>query len=231
MLLRFRSSLAPLLATLIFSGLLWQTTPSRIGRLKAEYDLFSPPPLSQLNTTVINIMTLGHFGIYEDFINIWLLQTLLDPRKGTDAEPMMNMIRSVIKHHPRLETTYMLSCFVMFQDYKKPENCQEIILAGLKAFPTSWRLPMTQGYVEYFLMKQPAQAASFFMMAASRPESPEYVQSTVKKLLSENNLSPVDLQKSLDIMAESGNSDAFIKLLKAFGKVQDQLPESPASNP
>ncbi len=231
MLLRFRSSFFPLVVSLLFTGLLFQSAPQRIKTLKAEYDIFSPPPLSQLQTGLINIITLGHKAIYDDFINIWLLQTLLDERRGKDPEPMMGMIRSVIRHHPELETLYMLACFVMLQDFKKPEYCQEITLAGLKAFPKSWRLPMTQGYVEYFLLKQPAQAASFFMMASSRPDSPEYVQKTVKKLLNENNLTQDDLQKSLDILAETESSEPFLKLLKAMGKLKDSLPEEPASSP
>jgi hypothetical protein len=231
-LLRIRSLLLPLLASLVFIGLLLNTNDQRLKTLHREYDIFAPPPLSQFSSAVISVITLGHKAIYDDFINIWLLQTLLDSRKGQNAEAMIEMIRSVIKHHPQLETTYMLSCFVMLQDFKKPEYCQEIILAGLKAFPTSWRLPMTQGYIDYFQMKQPAQAASFFMMAASRPGSPEYVQKTVKKLLSEKDLTPEDLQKSLDIMAETENSETFIKLLKSFGKTNvEQLPNAPASTP
>lgn len=223
-------SLVPMAASLLFAAALLKTSDQRLRTLRAEYDIFAPPPLSQLSTGMISVLTLGHKAIYDDFINIWLLQTLLDPRKGKDVEGMMRQIRSVIKHHPNLETTYMLGCFVMLQDFKRPEYCQEIILAGLKAFPTSWRLPMTQGYVEYFEMRQPAQAASFFMMAASRPDSPEYVQKVVKKLLSEKDLTATDLQKSLDIMAQTESNAAFIKLLEAFGKLPDpQLPETPAS--
>ncbi len=233
MMLRFRSLILPFLASILFLAFLIKTNDQRLKTLRAEYDIFAPPPLSQLSSGLIDVVTLGHKSIYDDFINIWLLQTLLDPRKGKDHEAMMQQIRSVIRHHPKLETTYMLSCIVMLQDFKKHEYCQEITLAGLKAFPKSWRLPMTQGYVEYFEMKQPAQAASFFMMAASRPDSPEYVQRTVKKLLSEKDLTPHDLQKSLEIIAETESSDAFVKLLKSFGKIPapepDPLPDAPAS--
>ncbi|WP_141736178.1 hypothetical protein [Oligoflexus tunisiensis] len=228
MLLRFRSLILPVLASLLFIGVLLKTNDQRLKTLRNEYDIFAAPPLSQFSSGVIAVLTLGHKGIYDDFINIWLLQTLLDPRKGDDAEGMMRQIRSVIRHHPKLETTYMLSCIVMMQDFKRPEHCQEIILAGLKAFPMSWRLPMTQGYVEYFEMKQPAQAASFFMMAASRPHSPEYVQNTVKKLLREKDLTPEDLKRSLEIIAETESSDTFLKLLQSFGKAP-ALPEAPAS--
>lgn len=231
MLLRFRSLMLPLAGSLLFIGLLLATNPQRLKTLRSEYDIFAPPPLTRFSPALVSILTLGHKAIYDDFINIWLLQTLMDTRKGTDDASMMTLIRSVIKHQPKLETLYMLSCFVMAQDFKKPGHCQEITLAGLKAFPTSWRLPMTQGYIEYFMLKQPAQAASFFMMAASRPNSPEYVQKTVRNLLDKNDLSPSDLQKSLEIMAENENNKAFIQLLKSLGKLSEEsLPNAPASS-
>jgi hypothetical protein len=214
-----RFTLPPLLASVAFLSLLFATVPQRIETIRAEYNIFSAPPLSTLPTPVIEILTLGHKNLYEDFINIWLLQTLVDNRKGSDAEAMMNMIRSVFRHHPKFETTYMLSCMVMYSEFNRPDYCQEIILSGLKAFPTSWRLPMTQGYVQYFHLKQPAQAASFFMMAASRPKSPAYVQNIVKKLLSSPELTADDLQKSLEIISSSESNPAFIQILRS---VKDQ---------
>ncbi len=113
MLLRFRSLIVPFLASLLFITILLKTNDQRLKTLRTEYDIFAPPPLSQFSTGLIGVLTLGHKGIYDNFINIWLLQTLLDPRKGKDHEGMMRQIRSVIRHHPRLETTYMLSCIVM----------------------------------------------------------------------------------------------------------------------
>ena len=225
----FRSIFWPLLVSLFFIGLLLKSAPHRVETLKNSYDILSPPPLSNLSSNMINIMSLGHKAIYDDFINIWLLQALLDDRRGNNPERMMQSIRSVIKHLPKLETLYMLSCFTMFQDLKKPEACQEIMLAGLKAFPTSWRLPMTQGYVEYFLLRHPAQAASFFMMAASRPDSPPYVQKTVQKLLRENTLTPADLQRSLEIIGETESNASFIKLLQSFSKMNNLAPAEPAA--
>jgi hypothetical protein len=69
------------------------------------------------------------------------------------------------------------------------------------------------------------------MMAASRPKSPEYVQKTVKKILSEKELTPEDLQRSLEIIAETESSENFLKLLQSVGKVpvKETMPETPAS--
>ncbi len=75
---------------------------------------------------------------------------------------------------------------------------------------------MTQGYVSYFLMKEPAQAASFFMMAASRPKSPAYVQRLVNKLIRENTLDPKDIEESLKILDQHGGSETFKQILSTI---------------
>ncbi|SMF82578.1 hypothetical protein [Pseudobacteriovorax antillogorgiicola] len=193
---------------------LYQTMPERVRHLSRSYDVFKPPPLSALSSEFISIMTLGHKHVYDDFINIWLLQTLMNENKPADPDGMMNSIRSVIRHQPKLETTYLLSCIVMFEDFKKPEHCQEIILEGLKAFPQSWRLPITQGYVHAFLLKEPAQAASFFLMASSRQKAPPWVKRVVDKLLAKDNISEDDLSRSIHLLEQSSQSKSFNNIIE-----------------
>lgn len=218
---RFLSIVAPLLILALSAAALVGTNQARIDRLKAQYDLFQAPPLAGLKTSLVNFLLLGQKPVYDDFISIWLLQALVDSRKEKDADGMLGAIRSVIRHEPKIESIYMLSCFVMMDDMQKPEACQEIILAGLRAFPRSWRLPMTQGFVEYYKLKKPAQAASFFMMAASRQDSPPYVQKVANKLLMTNEISDADLQESLELLSNSGGSDSLRKMLESIVSKKD----------
>lgn len=209
------ASLIFILTPITLSGAyLIQSAPERVDRLNQEYKTFSPPPLSNLKPSFIDIITLGHKHVYDDFINLWLLQALLDENKPANVEQAMLGIRSVVQHQPKLETIYMLSCIVMFDDYKEPKHCQEIILEGLKAFPTSWRLPMLQGYVHAVLLEEPAQAASFFLMAASRPKAPSWVQRLAKKLIDQKNIRSEDLDRSIEILEQSPNSGVFKGILK-----------------
>jgi hypothetical protein len=107
----------------------------------------------------------------------------------------------------------MLSCFVMMQEFNRPETCKRIILDGLSAIPNSWRLPMTQGYVQAFITKEPAQAASFFQMAASREQSPEWVKKVAIKLVRENKLAADDISKSLEIIEAYPEAKELLKFL------------------
>jgi hypothetical protein len=211
----FMSRGLPFLAVLALGGALIATMPSRIERLKSTYQLYAPPPLSHVKPEFLNILLLGHKPIYEDFISVWLLQTIMQEGVTKEFEPMMSQIRSVIRHEPKLETTYMLSCFIMIKELKHPEVCQEIILAGLRAFPMSWRLLMTQAYVEFAEMNHPAQAASFFMMAAQRENAPDYVKKAAKKLLETKTLTSEDLEASMNLISDKEGSAQFKKLLES----------------
>lgn len=201
---------------LAFASLLTFTAPDRIRTIEGNRQIFDVPPLANLDSRLINILTLGHKHIYDDFINIWLLQTLTETDKPNEPDKMLNAIRSVIQHRPAHESLYMLSCYVMVQDFKRPESCQEIIMAGLDVFPESWRLPIQQGYVHAYLTDKPAQAASFFMMAASRKNAPEWLKQVVQRLLQRDHLNPEDLRESLNTIQVYSERSGSTNLLQQF---------------
>lgn len=215
---RFLPFVLPALGVFIFGAILVSTAPQRVEKLKSTYEIYSTPPLAQIKPSILNIILLGHKAIYEDFISIWLLQTLMQEGVQKEADPLIAQIRSVIRHEPKLETTYMLACFVMLNELKRPEFCQEINLAGLRAFPMSWRLLMTQAYVEFSAMNHPAQAASFFTMAAQRENAPEYVKKAAKKLLETRDLTDEDIKASMDLIAEKEGNSQFKQLLESIQK-------------
>lgn len=173
----------------------------------------------EVSPKIIPLITLGHKNIYDHFLSLWLLQALLDDAKTTKVISMMSTIRSVIKHRPKSESLYTLSCIVMFQDYSSPEYCQEISLAGIEAFPNSWKIPMLQGYIHTFLTREPAQAASFFAIAASRSKSPKWVKRLAHKLLKRENISLRDIHQSLNILGDFQNPD-IIQFMDQINKIK-----------
>jgi hypothetical protein len=217
----------PLLGVLLFGSALALTNQSRVDKLTKSYDLYASPPLAHMNPKFLTAFMLGQKAIYDDFISIWLLQSLMQDNVQRDPEKMMDQIRSVIKHQPKLETTYMLSCFVMLNQLKSPQHCQEINLEGLKAFPMSWRLLMTQAFVEYSAMNHPAQAASFFMMAAQREGAPEYVKKAAAKLVNTRELTDEDIAKSLEIIGHNEGKSQFLDLLQSIEKSKKPAPVTP----
>lgn len=205
------------ISLIIFSGCLWQlvqTSDKRLASIEKDNMPYQAPPLSSLPSPIVNIATLGYKAVYDDFINLWLLQILTEKNKPQNANDILRVIKSVTNHKPPIETIYMLSCFVMLQDFDRPDACKGIILDGLSALPNSWRLPMTQGYVQAFITKEPAQAASFFQMAASRERSPKWVKKVAKKLIVENELNKDDINKSLEIIKAYPEAKELLQFLQ-----------------
>ena len=80
----------------------------------------------------------------------------------------------------------MISCFVLALDLGYPQGCGGVTLDGLKAFPESWRIPVTQGFVAQvaaYLLKDQQSAATYYTLAASRQGAPKFLQRIAKHLV------------------------------------------------
>lgn len=171
-------------------------------------------PLESVPRTLVPVITFGHKNVYDDIVHIWLIQSLLDQRFTAKPDVLVRQIESVIEKRPAIETLYMLSCFIAMKDLQRPELCQSITIAGLEVFPNSWRLPMTQGFVHAFILNEPMQAASFYLLAASRPNSPSYVQRVAEKLAAKETVNEDDYQHSLELMFGPKHAEEFRQLLE-----------------
>jgi hypothetical protein len=172
--------------------------------------------MSGLNSKSIDILTLGHRGIFDDIATIWIIQFLGDKElvKTSSAEDVYKAIYSFTRHQPRLEGIYLLSCFVLALDFDHPEYCESISLDGLKAFPDSWRIPMAQGFIASFKLQDDLKAAAFYQMAASRPNSPEYVGRLAKRLSERGYANGQDLNETIDMLSEVPGGTRIIEILR-----------------
>jgi hypothetical protein len=195
-----------------------------VSHLSKKHDItlksnFIEAPLSNIKPEQVRVLLLNKKNIYDDFLQIWLLQQLFPATHKADPAQLMTQIRSVLKHSPQIETLYLVSCIVMFKDYGKPENCLEISVAGLKAFPGSWRIPMLQGYVHAFLLKEPGLASSFYAKVASLPISPPpYVKNIAEKLAKQEGLTLEDAKQNLDLILNQESS----KMGDLFNKKKEE---------
>lgn len=190
-------------------------------QLKSHIKIAAPPPLSTFSSNLVNILTLGHRGLFDDFLQIWLIQIVADNRLSTkDLSAFLQTVHHIIKHKPQIESIYMLSCFTLAEIFIRPDLCQPISLIGLKAIPKSWRISMMQGWVHAFKTNEPAQAAIFYSIAASRIDikASKWVRSLVNRLLQEQNLTEEDLTNTLDALfgeSDSKMRDLFFKASKS----------------
>jgi hypothetical protein len=127
-------------------------------------------------------------------------------------DEVQKTILKVTRHGPKIESLYMLSCFVLAFDMHRPDLCEAVTVDGMKAVPQGWRIPMTQGFIDAFNLKDPARAAMYYGLAASRAEAPPYLGTYAAKLVAQHALSVEDLQASLAglLGAESGSRFADV---------------------
>lgn len=192
----------------------------------ASYRLVEPPPLVSLDPRLLNIITLGFHGVYDDLLSIWSIQFLVDKRiKSLPVEEVFKSVQLISGQQPKIESIYMLSCFVLGIDMNRGDLCKEIIINGMKAMPDSWRLPVTMGYMYAHELKDYPNAAIFYSLAASRPGAPEFLKKLSVNMVQKNSISVPEMQESLEKMFDApGGSkvDAFLNdLIKKKREKED----------
>lgn len=183
---------------------------------RAAYKLVNAPPLAALDPKTLDTLMLGHSGLYDDFALIWANQFLADSKlkESTNAEDLYKALFAIMRHQPKVEGLYILSCFVLSFDFQRPEYCEKISIEGLKAFPESWRIPMTQGFITSFVMKDDLKAAAFYQLAASRPKSPEYVGKLAARLTARGFADGQDLNETIQLMTQIPGGTQITELLR-----------------
>ena len=183
---------------------------------RAEYKLVTAPPFSNLDSKNLNLLTLGHRGLYDDFAMVWAIQFLGDTevKQKATADELNAAITTIVKHKPKIEALYLISCYVLALEYNRPEFCEYISVEGLKAFPDSWRIPMTQGFVASFQEKDDMKAAAFYQLAASRPTSPPYVARVAARMQNRGYANGQDLNETIELLKEVPGGTRIIEVLR-----------------
>ena len=165
--------------------------------------LFEKPSLADIDPRLVSILTLGHRGLYEDFLAIHSLQYLVSSEiSKVDPNLARANLMLAARQQPRLESFYMLGCFTLTDELKRPDWCEELNLLGSKAIPESWRIPLTQGFIFTSNLQDDAAAAKWYALAASRPGAPIYVGSLATKLADRSQITIEELQRSLELIID-----------------------------
>ncbi len=190
---------------------------TRSGQLERKaWKLVTTAPLSSLDPSFLNIITLGHRGLYEDFATIWTIQFLAEPTltNKTNSDEVYAAVDSVTRHHPRFESLYLLSCFTLANDFKRFDLCEKISSDGMIAIPDSYRIPMMMGVLALVDGQDKMKAASYFHLAASAPGSPSYLHSAAEKLAAKGYLDGQDLDESAKMLREIPGGLKIIELMR-----------------
>jgi hypothetical protein len=174
------------------------------------------PPLAKMSTRFIDILTLGHRGLYDDLVTIWSLQSLMDLRLSqVPPEEVQKAILSVTRHYPKVESLYSISCYILAYDFKRPDLCERITADGIKALPDSWRIPMVQGYLYYEPLKNMRSATLYYGLASSKETAPPFLKRLATNMVKKNALDPEDLDAlSQELLPRNSFRGRFSDFLK-----------------
>jgi hypothetical protein len=202
---------------------------TRSGELeRAHWRLVTAAPLTSLNTNLINVVTLGHRGLFDDFATIWTIQFIADNKltSKSNADDVYKAVSAVTQHHPRTEILYIISCFTLAFDFKRFDLCESISRDGLVALPKSFRIPMMQGFVSMYLLHDNLKAAAFYQMAASHPESPAYIGHLAGKLAKKGTLDGQDLNETVELFRNIPGGTKIIDIMRERLKNQEPAPST-----
>ncbi|MFK7872634.1 MAG: hypothetical protein AB8C84_05610 [Oligoflexales bacterium] len=149
-----------------------------------------------------SIFTLGHHRLYQDYLFIWSIQEIMSPAKQevTHQKKIIKTFQDIAKEHIRIEPYYMMTCFYINEVYSRPEDCAAITHEGLKIFPGSWRISMTQAYIEAYLLHNHLTGAAMYRIAAQHQLAPEWVGRLADKLENKSQNTPEDYESIRRLM-------------------------------
>lgn len=226
-----RQILGLILVLTIFGACIQIGTKS--GQLERKaWKLVTVAPLSALHTNLINVITLGHRGLYDDFATIWTIQFLAESKltQKTNSDEIYAAIDSVTRHHPRIEALYLLACFTLAEDFKRIDRCEKISADGMIALPNSFRIPMMQGLMATLDGQDHLKAAAYYHMAAKAPGSPKYLTSVANKLTEKGYLDGQDLNDSVNMFREIPGGSKIIELMRERLQNREPAPAPPSGD-
>lgn len=181
---------------------------------KARAPKITPPPFAYIDPALIKIFTVGYKNVYDDLVQLWMVQSLVDDKLiESDKAGMDEAIQAALRVKPEIEGFYLLSCFTYLKNLDMPRACENVINTGIKLFPESFKLPVTQGYIELFVLNDRKKAAGYYAMAASKPNAPAHIQKIVTRMIREGGMTDDDMVAIIEELSQETTDEGWQKIL------------------
>lgn len=188
-------------ASLVLVWGLWHSsTRLSLDRgLKASHSA----PLAGVPRSVVELMTLGHHRVYEDWLLVWLVEELAHQHQ---PDELARLVMEVLPQKPRHLAFYLAPCLHLTLQAQRSELCLPIMEGGMEALPSNWKLPLTLGYLYTFVRKQAAQGSYYYFRASQLPEAPAYAGGLARKIM-DSELSRQDYQEAWRSIRETWDEE------------------------
>jgi hypothetical protein len=167
--------------------------------LQKNNDERLPPFRTKLHTTtrdllpesVLPYVTFGFTNIITD---IYWIRAVQDFTVWDGKDPYyLNYFRNISVLDPTFEYPYFFSILIVTQDkdIETLDKVAAIAERGIKAIPTSWKIPFYLGTKYYLVTKNYEPAEKYLGIAASRKDAPDGVYLTYSSFVSRTVAAPM----------------------------------------
>lgn len=188
-------------------------TSSVLTKKESQQAVYSVtvPPLAQYDPRIIDIATFGFRGLYDNFVEIWMIQYLVDSRSlSGDSKVIFDTVMRTFKANIRRFELYTLVCAIFDQEYKQPELCEPISLKGLELFPTNFQISTTQGWA-HLRLQEFEKAAKMFKIASEVEGAPQHIKNLSDRLDRGTSIDRADLEKLMKTLNKNPALQNFHK--------------------
>lgn len=162
-----------LLAAIALGLAVWLAPTSQAARPEER-----PPP-----EAVSRVAALGRSYAAADVMWLTTVQLMGDPRAEAKRWPgLEDWIDLTTRLDPTFETPYYYGALLLVGEPERAAKADLLLARGQRALPTSFSLPAMRGFIAYFTLLDPAQAAVHYREAAALPGAPPFLEAFARRL-------------------------------------------------
>lgn len=152
------------------------------NEVEGRHDFYFDLPLASLDPQMIDLMLLGHYEIYENFVHISTNQYLGTNRiLERPPEKLHEALKKLFHLKIKSASLYKLGCVRLIFSFNRPDLCVDVAQAGIEALPSDWLIPSILG-LAYLRMGETENAAQIYDYAGTIDGSPSYFKSVGQKI-------------------------------------------------
>lgn len=147
---------------------------SRAARtLEVEHDVAYLP-----TTNALRFMSAGYDDVTADVLWLRTVTYYGEWRQGDHGIDFFRELSNrVVELDPHFVEAYRFGALVLADDLDSFDDAIALLRKGMVAMPDTWWLPFEAGFLEYTVRMDDERAASWFRVAAEKPDAPDFARS------------------------------------------------------
>lgn len=130
------------------------------------------------STAALRFMSAGYDDVTADLLWLRTVTYYGEWRQGDHGiEFFRELSNRVVDLDPHFVEAYRFGALVLADDLDSFDDAIALLRKGMIAMPDTWWLPFEAGFLEYTIRMDDQRAASWFRIAAGKPDAPDLARS------------------------------------------------------